>query len=619
MRRSTLALIIVLLLGTLGDAVAVEPSQLTPRAELCERRAQLAADDADARVMLAAWCAINNLEAERLALLKEAVRIAPDHASARAALGHEKIGGTWLSGDALMRAKGLVRHKGEWVPAETMYATKGWVRHRGRWMSPAQVKRFDKRQERLRELAKARSDWSQAWEITTERFALKTNVSPLAAQELAAGLEACVAELARVFNLKRQLQRIPVEVYATREEFIAQSAAAGIPIGGNVLGYFYHGGRGSGIRCFHAGSMERTLSVLYHECTHLVINAACGDEVPTWANEGLAVFFEDAERDGARFDLTVIPFERLWHLQEQLKQGEVSLDHLCRLDGPGQYGAQYYPQGWALIYFLLYAEDGKYRPRFLEFYKLLGKQQRMDPIVLFEKGFGVKPDDLRAQWRAFVDGLEPKDADDFAAAAVDSVGMYFDPEKARAFASEALTRAPTAWQAHAAAARVELHCSLYERDPDRAAEQAAAAATAFEQARRLHPRPRKGLSPIDDRLALDHARALTCIGRYDEALVAVDSVLEGNEACADAYACLALIAATADDPQHRDLERAEADLAIADDLGAGHLARYVHALIAAEKGYRDQAAQWLGRAADEDAYGFGRWFYQREQARLCAR
>ena len=44
-----------------------------------------------------------------------------------------------------------------------------------------------------------------------------------------------------------------------------------------------------------AGSLDRTLSTLFHECTHLVIHQACGDgvEVPTWANEGLAVFFEN--------------------------------------------------------------------------------------------------------------------------------------------------------------------------------------------------------------------------------------------------------------------------------------------------------------------------------------
>lgn len=42
----------------------------------------------------------------------------PDHAAARRALGYERVGGRWLTGDDLLRAKGLVLSGGRWVLAQ---------------------------------------------------------------------------------------------------------------------------------------------------------------------------------------------------------------------------------------------------------------------------------------------------------------------------------------------------------------------------------------------------------------------------------------------------------------------------------------------------------------------
>jgi len=192
-----------------------------------------------------------------------------------------------------------------------------------------------------RERIKFASDWKNAWVYKTEpgHFIITSNVSPELVKEIGLAMEQCYHELSKVFGAKTAIKNINVEVYATQDQFIRESAAAGIPMGRNVLGYFYWG-PSTGIRCFYAGSIEQTLSTLFHECTHLVINKVC-EEVPTWANEGLAVFFESALRTEKGMTLETIPFNRLWHLKSMLKKGDLSLNRLCQLNGAREYTGEY--------------------------------------------------------------------------------------------------------------------------------------------------------------------------------------------------------------------------------------------------------------------------------------
>jgi len=106
--------------------VVLAPDQVTgveagagPRARLAEKRAALAADDGAGYYRLA-------LEAEAAGLVDVAreayavvVRLQPDHAAARRALGHEKVDGRWMSAAAAHRKRGLVLFEGGWMlPAE---------------------------------------------------------------------------------------------------------------------------------------------------------------------------------------------------------------------------------------------------------------------------------------------------------------------------------------------------------------------------------------------------------------------------------------------------------------------------------------------------------------------
>jgi hypothetical protein len=72
----------------------------------------------------AQWAEEKGMATRAGQLLEQAIRTDPNHAGARAKLGYEKVGESWLRGDDLMRAKGLVLHEGQWIPRETYAAVR---------------------------------------------------------------------------------------------------------------------------------------------------------------------------------------------------------------------------------------------------------------------------------------------------------------------------------------------------------------------------------------------------------------------------------------------------------------------------------------------------------------
>jgi hypothetical protein len=606
--------------------------------------------DADAHFQLAQWCHSNGLNGHMREQLERTIAIDPANEPAHRLLGDERVNGKWYHGDDAMIAKGMVQYQGKWVTKEfadntdkglvqylgkwvtpeEMYKAKGLVKYHGTWISAARMKTIEKRQEEARARSKFASDWKNAWVYQTKEghFEIHSNLSAQQVAEIGLAIEQCYAELAQVFSAKAAISLVPIEVYADQQQFLEYSAAAQLPMKGNVLGYFYSYGKALGIRCFYAGSLDRTLSTLFHECTHLVIHQACGSvEVPIWANEGLAVFFESVERDEKGMHLQTIPWDRLWQLREIIKRGEVSLDNLCSLHGMSQYSAIYYPQGWSLIYYLLYADKGKHRPEFEAFYDQLthGKFDG-DGLGLFKRSFRVSPDELKSQWLAYFAELEPKTTAELVSACHAEYTEWLDFDAALDYADKALKSVKTK-DDKVLLCNARLYLTLGQwlgagKDGD---ESYAKSVGFFEQ---LYPPPGKdGKSVLPrtfkytTRYALDRlAFAKACIGakRYDQAQDIIDDLLAKKEYefDGDAYSCLALLAVAADDPAFHSIEVAKVNAQIADDLGADQDNKYVHALIEVADGHVDKAAAFLNEAAARDEFGFGGQFYRRELARL---
>jgi tetratricopeptide (TPR) repeat protein len=310
-----------------------------------------------------------------------------------------------------------------------------------------------------------------------------------------------------------------------------------------------------------------------------------------------------------------------------MKEGELSLNHLCTLSGVREYSVDYYPQGWSLIYYLLYAESGKYRPAFNGFFQMMTKGRfEGDGVGMFKKGFGRNPDDFKPEWQKYFETLEPKTPAEFTAAATAAYTRWLDFESAQSFAESAL-KGVKAKDEKVLLCNARLHLTLgrWETEPKRKAEEYGKAIDFFEQ---VFPPPAKDAKPAvvpkakltpqyaSDRL--DYAKACIGGGRYEQAQDVIDDLLgrKEYEFNAEAYSAYALLAATAEDPAFRDLEAAKENAAIAEDLGADQDNKYVLALIAIAEDRKDKAAKYLSEAAARDQFGFGGRFYSRELARL---
>lgn len=78
----------------------------------------VAAQSARDRFALGLWCREKGLLPEATAQFREAVRIDPEMAGARDALGDRKVDGRWVSSVESMQSKGLVLFDGRWVLPE---------------------------------------------------------------------------------------------------------------------------------------------------------------------------------------------------------------------------------------------------------------------------------------------------------------------------------------------------------------------------------------------------------------------------------------------------------------------------------------------------------------------
>ncbi len=142
----------------LRESVAASSSG-SAAAEDGEYAERLAAAGGDAAKLweLYVWCGSTQREARQEAVLRRLLRSQPDHAEARAALGHVQFEGRWFSSQAALerfqrsqdpetaRSRGWVEHKGRWVhPDERALPGKGWVEdpETGLWLAPADQKRL---------------------------------------------------------------------------------------------------------------------------------------------------------------------------------------------------------------------------------------------------------------------------------------------------------------------------------------------------------------------------------------------------------------------------------------------------------------------------------------------
>jgi len=235
--------------------------------------------------------------------------------------------------------------------------------------------------------------WPQAFEVETAHYHVMVQTSPERALHFARFLEG----LYQMFIGLYQPEQVPhfkqeIHIFDTQREFAQASSAHGIPVGGGTLGFFVP--RLLSIFAYedsiNLGMDASVESTLAHECSHQFLHAACNgsDHVPTWVNEGIAVYFESAKFDEKRNSFSWrAPETRLTYLKGYYAQGgnrmlwdiDNYIKHYGHIPGAN------YAEVYAITHFLVFGAGRTGREKFQDYWSKL--REGADGTEAFETVF----------------------------------------------------------------------------------------------------------------------------------------------------------------------------------------------------------------------------------------
>jgi tetratricopeptide (TPR) repeat protein len=260
--------------------------------------------------------------------------------------------------------------------------------------------------------AAKRIPWAQAFQEKSPHFLIITNTSKELAKQMSTALEQQYKDFVYRFQIiKEPKDVLPVKVFAERAEFKKYCVDGGDRgMSEHAAGFFDPAKKE--IVLFWSDDPEDVLSTLYHEVTHYFTSLyANRHNLPTWMDEGLAVYFETAEFKNGRLETGQIPYGRLLDLQEAIKENRNhKLSQLVKFDSYGEngYNLLAYAEGWSLVYFFATSAGGKNAKLFLAYMEELKKGR--NPEQAFQRAFTVSPDQIEPAWKKFVMEIGMKSA-----------------------------------------------------------------------------------------------------------------------------------------------------------------------------------------------------------------
>lgn len=237
-------------------------------------------------------------------------------------------------------------------------------------------------------------DWTAGWELETEHYHITTHTNPARLLQHGAYYEALYRSYCELYQPDRMPPvKFEVHVFDKNKDFLAASNSwgHGIPSGpGGIVGGFFVPALLSLWVFEESGALggeDFTVEhVSAHECSHQFLHIACNgsDNVPTWINEGLAVYFEAGKFKNGQF-LLQPPMERIERLQMWYTKDNAMLQKPDQyLDHKGHIGADQYGEVYAMVHFWVFGQcrsaackhrekDNCGRYRFLQFWQSLRK------------------------------------------------------------------------------------------------------------------------------------------------------------------------------------------------------------------------------------------------------
>jgi hypothetical protein len=172
-----------------------------------------------------------------------------------------------------------------------------------------------------------------------------------------------------------------------------------------VAGYFQPGDDVNYITLTTERGAENPFRTIYHEYVHLLVNNSYGRAaVPPWFNEGLAEYYSTFDIDDDR----KVYLGRLvdYHLQLLRQQRLIPLRQLFGVDNytlernRHDVRSLFYAESWALVHYLILADDGRRLPQLGQFVAMLGRG--VQTAEAFRKAFQIEPEEMEKELAKYV-------------------------------------------------------------------------------------------------------------------------------------------------------------------------------------------------------------------------
>jgi len=362
-------------------------------------------------------------------LIREVAYYNPDNKNARGMLGYVLDKGKWnTSFQKFMASHKLVDHpRFGWIEEKIVARYENGERQfDGQWMSAEKE-------------AALRSDFANAWEVGTEHFLVRTNLSLEKGVEISRALEEFhnffLREYTAFFSSPQQMERLlesgskaqwkpsqryHVHYYRNKDEFISALVARqpqiekanGLYMPADRIAYFYYDENPEDTPEQRADKRE----TMYHEVTHQLLGESrartvdVGERGNFWVIEGFPCYLESyrPETEGLRVGNPRhirIYWARRRALEENIYWPMREFTKLGKKEFPLE--ADAYNQAAGMSHFFLNYDDGIYRDAFIQFLSNV-----YDPIerlrnnaVSLEQLTGVKYEVLDQQYLKYLGTL----------------------------------------------------------------------------------------------------------------------------------------------------------------------------------------------------------------------
>ena len=256
----------------------------------------------------------------------------------------------------------------------------------------------------LEQLRERVADWDTAMELPTAHYLIRTNIDPAKALDVSIDLE-------RVHQMFYDVVGQPMELYPFEEtpelHIFAATDDAPHPPAPGWSAWYERIGNAVLVRGIDANPHEIRKAVVDLMLTNSfrLPEANHEGQLPRWAREGIGNAFAFALRPSPG-DIHMekgVPYVE-WFGQQAADEDVLELKRLINAGRgafrTGEDQARFVRQAYTLVFFLLNADDGGYRERFLEYLQSAFKGQ--GAATHLEKTFGMKLEELQKPYEAYV-------------------------------------------------------------------------------------------------------------------------------------------------------------------------------------------------------------------------